>query len=68
MLHSLIIVLDWFGICVFAITGALVASRKQMDIVGFAMLGSVTGIGGAQYGMFYSEFSRYSGSNSRPIC
>jgi hypothetical protein len=46
MLHSLIIVLDWFGICVFAITGALVASRKQMDIVGFAMLGSVTGIGG----------------------
>lgn len=46
MIHSLIIVLDWFGICVFAVTGALVASRKQMDIVGFAMLGSVTGIGG----------------------
>lgn len=46
MLQSLIIALDWFGICVFAVTGALVASRKQMDIVGFAMLGSVTGIGG----------------------
>lgn len=27
-------------------TGALVASRKEMDIVGFALLGSVTGIGG----------------------
>lgn len=46
MLQSLIIALDWFGICVFAVTGALVASRKQMDIVGFALLGSVTGIGG----------------------
>jgi uncharacterized membrane protein YeiH len=38
--------LDWIGIAVFAITGALVASRKQMDIVGFAFLGTVTGIGG----------------------
>jgi uncharacterized membrane protein YeiH len=39
-------VLDWFGVAVFAITGALVASRKQMDIVGFALLGTATGIGG----------------------
>jgi uncharacterized membrane protein YeiH len=31
---------------VFAVSGALVASRKEMDIVGFAMLASVTGIGG----------------------
>lgn len=46
MLESLIMALDWFGICVFAVSGALVASRKQMDIVGFAMLGTVTGIGG----------------------
>jgi uncharacterized membrane protein YeiH len=46
-LFSLIIAaLDWVGIAVFAITGALVASRKQMDIVGFAFLGTVTGIGG----------------------
>ena len=29
-------VLDLFGVAVFAVTGALVASRKQMDIVGFA--------------------------------
>lgn len=46
MLDSISQVLDWFGICVFALSGALVASRKRMDIVGFALLGSVTGIGG----------------------
>jgi uncharacterized membrane protein YeiH len=37
---------DWLGIVAFAASGALVASRKQMDIVGFALLGTVTGIGG----------------------
>lgn len=31
---------------VFAITGALVASRKQMDIVGFMWMGVITGVGG----------------------
>lgn len=46
MLQTATTILDWFGLCVFAVTGALVASRKQMDIVGFALLGSVTGIGG----------------------
>jgi uncharacterized membrane protein YeiH len=35
----------WIGLA-FALTGALVASRKQMDIVGFALMGCVTGIGG----------------------
>ncbi|WP_298723071.1 trimeric intracellular cation channel family protein [uncultured Ferrovibrio sp.] len=40
------VALDWFGIVVFATTGALVASRKQMDIVGFVLLGTATGIGG----------------------
>jgi uncharacterized membrane protein YeiH len=38
--------LDWLGVVVFAISGALAASRKQMDVVGFALLGTVTGIGG----------------------
>jgi uncharacterized membrane protein YeiH len=46
MLDSIVHYLDWFGVCVFALTGALVASRKQMDVVGFALLGAVTGIGG----------------------
>lgn len=39
-------VLDWVTVAVFAVTGALVASRKQMDIFGFCLLGLVTGIGG----------------------
>jgi uncharacterized membrane protein YeiH len=39
-------VLDWLGILVFAVSGALVASRKEMDIFGFALMGTAAGIGG----------------------
>jgi uncharacterized membrane protein YeiH len=46
VVDTFITFLDYLGISVFAVTGALVASRKQMDIVGFAMLASATGIGG----------------------
>ena len=46
MFQLVITALDWFGVAVFAVTGALVASRKQMDIFGFALLATVTGIGG----------------------
>lgn len=46
MFETLAAVLDWFGIVVFTATGALVASRKQMDAVGFILLGTVTGVGG----------------------
>ena len=38
--------LDFAGIAVFAATGALAASLKQLDIVGFIFFASVTGIGG----------------------
>lgn len=38
--------LDYAGVAVFAATGALAASRKQIDIIGFLFLASVTGIGG----------------------
>jgi len=38
--------LDYAGVAVFAATGALAASRKQLDIIGFLFLASVTGIGG----------------------
>jgi uncharacterized membrane protein YeiH len=38
--------LDYAGVAVFAATGALAASRKQLDIVGFLFLASITGIGG----------------------
>lgn len=43
---SFVVVLEWAAVVVFAVTGALVASRKQMDIFGFVLLGTVTGIGG----------------------
>ena len=38
--------LDLAGIAVFAASGALVASRKQMDAVGFILVAAVTGFGG----------------------
>ena len=38
--------LDWLGIVAFAASGALVASRKQMDAVGFVLVAVVTGFGG----------------------
>lgn len=46
MFENGIALLDWLGIVAFTITGALVASRNQMDVVGFILLGTVTGIGG----------------------
>lgn len=46
MFDTFAALLDWFGIIVFATSGALVASRKQMDVVGFVLLGTATGIGG----------------------
>lgn len=38
--------LDYAGVAVFAATGALAASRKQLDLIGFVFLAAVTGIGG----------------------
>lgn len=37
---------DYAGVAVFAATGALAASRKQLDIIGFLFLAAVTAIGG----------------------
>lgn len=39
-------ILDFVGITLFAVTGALVASRKQLDIISFMFLAMVTGTGG----------------------
>ena len=44
-----ILYLDYAGIAVFAATGALAASRKQLDVIGFLFLASVTGIGGGTF-------------------
>ncbi|TIX34985.1 MAG: trimeric intracellular cation channel family protein, partial [Mesorhizobium sp.] len=41
--------LDYAGVAVFAATGALAASRKQLDIIGYLFLASVAGIGGGTF-------------------
>ena len=38
--------LDLTGVAVFAVSGALVAARKQLDPVGFLFVAAVTGTGG----------------------
>lgn len=38
--------LDYASVLVFALTGALAASRAQLDLVGFAFLASLTALGG----------------------
>lgn len=43
---SLIGFLDYASVIVFAITGALVASRAQLDLVGFAFVACLTAVGG----------------------
>jgi len=44
--HTLIPILDILGVIVFAASGALVASRKEMDLIGFGLMASLTGVGG----------------------
>lgn len=41
--------LDYTAIALFAGTGALAASRKQLDVIGCVFLASVTGIGGGTF-------------------
>lgn len=43
---SLVQFLDFASVFVFALTGALVASRAQLDIVGFVFMASLTATGG----------------------
>ncbi len=43
---SLLTVLDYASVLIFALTGALVASRAQLDIVGFAFVACLTAVGG----------------------
>ena len=41
-----LVLFDYAGVAVFAATGALAASRKQLDIIGFMFFAGVTGVGG----------------------
>ncbi|NDW43739.1 trimeric intracellular cation channel family protein [Ruegeria sp. PrR005] len=43
---SLLALLDYASVLVFALTGALVASRAQLDLVGFAFVACLTAVGG----------------------
>lgn len=45
-MQTFIFIMDIMGVIVFAASGALVASRKAMDIVGFGLMASLTGVGG----------------------
>lgn len=42
----LLLTLDYASVFVFALTGALVASRAQLDIIGFIFVASLTAVGG----------------------
>ncbi len=44
--QEIVSALDIIGIAVFAISGALVAARRQMDPIGFIIVGTATAIGG----------------------
>ena len=41
-----ILVIMYFGDIVFAVSGALTAGRYRMDVLGFVLIGTITGIGG----------------------
>ena len=43
---SAVAALDFASVLIFALTGALVASRAQLDIVGFAFVACLTAVGG----------------------
>ena len=43
---TLLAILDFASVAVFALTGALVASRAQLDVVGFAFIACITAVGG----------------------
>jgi ribonuclease HI len=45
---TLVVLLDYAAVFVFALTGALVASRAQLDIVGFVFLACLTATGAAR--------------------
>ena len=61
-LASIQLPIDLMAAAVFAVTGALVASRKQMDIVGFLWLGVVTGSWRAALCAICSSENLFSGS------
>ena len=46
MFDGLIILLEMIGVVAFAVSGAITAIEKKMDIYGVAVLGFTTAVGG----------------------
>src|SRR5512142_812305 len=45
-IHIPLQALDYVGVCVFAVTGALAAARKRHDVITFVVFSIITGMGG----------------------
>jgi len=45
-LSPTILGMNYMGDVVFAVSGALTAGRNKMDLIGYVMIGTITGIGG----------------------
>jgi uncharacterized membrane protein YeiH len=45
-METLVLIGDYFGTFVFALTGGLAAAEKRLDLGGFALLAFLTGVGG----------------------
>ena len=45
-LSASILAIMYFGDVVFAVSGALTAARYRMDVLGYVLIGTITGIGG----------------------
>lgn len=45
-MDSAIYIFDLIGVAVFAISGALAAAEMRLDVLGFILFGTITGIGG----------------------
>lgn len=43
---TLLVALDYLAVFIFALTGALAASRAQLDLLGFFFIASLTAVGG----------------------
>lgn len=49
MIEILLHILNWIGLIVFAISGALLAVKHRMDLIGYILLGTATAIGGGTF-------------------
>ena len=63
-LETLVLALDYASVLIFALTGALVASRGQLDPVGFIFFATLTGSAAAPCAIWCWGAIRSSGSSA----